>query len=554
MCACVLSWIGHLSVMLEIWNRNKEVPDTASRVGARIKIPLRPPPTTTSLPTSSTATADNVALPMVLRDYELRYPCIGGWTPCCAGQRHCDHSAERLIQQIASPTLNVDHDDILFDTSIAAFGFRGRVPSAVEVTHVVRTPAELCAAMSFAKDEAAAAPRVLEIADPTLVCALLYDFSPDDLRVPVKFILPARNPNNGQLDPIEETLYGEEYKRKVASRKWAEKQNAGFSSLPSTQTRASQGGAKRRRLYWGCRSWREDAPRFKAWLDHPLVDEVLYGQTPPLAHPKLRIMPLGPGRRFVELARNRSSSDMATHARAKHGRGKRSLLYVNFSNGSHARIHALSTLRRTFGDDLVNEYCGSATHWIRNFGCNTSGIDLTGLSKRMSAAAFTVAPPGMGEDCYRIHEILLSGSVPVLLRTNFSMGLFRGSGLPHLLVNKWEDVTPKLLTSQLSRFYGKDGEAASWDLSRLTKSYWRGRLRDWSAYAGRLDEKGRFAVSHTVSPRYHTTCRWKWDEHPGAIGFVSLPLFLICICAIIVADDKGWLEPNKASVTSYFQS
>ena len=124
-CACVLSWIGHLSVMLEIWNRNKEVPDTASRVGARIKIPLRPPPTTTSLPTSSTATADNVALPMVLRDYELRYPCIGGWTPCCAGQRHCDHSAERLIQQIASPTLNVDHDDILFDTSIAAFGFRG---------------------------------------------------------------------------------------------------------------------------------------------------------------------------------------------------------------------------------------------------------------------------------------------------------------------------------------------------------------------------------------------------------------------------------------------
>ena len=150
----------------------------------------------------------------------------------------------------------------------------------------------------------------------------------------------------------------------------------------------------------------------------------------------------------MELARNRSS-DMATHARAKHGRGKRSLLYVNFSNGSHARIHALSTLRRTFGDDLVNEYCGSASHWIRNFGCNTSGIDLTGLSKRMSAAAFTVAPPGMGEDCYRIHEILLSGSVPVLLRTNFSMGLFRGSGLPHLLVNKCCDlVTPLQITAK----------------------------------------------------------------------------------------------------------
>ena len=46
------------------------------------------------------------------------------------------------------------------------------------------------------------------------------------------------------------------------------------------------------------------------------------------------------------------------------------------------------------------------------------------------------------------------------------------------------------------------------------------------------------------------TCRWKWDEHPVAIG--SLPLFLICICAIIVADDKGWLEPNKASVNFLF--
>ena len=42
------------------------------------------------------------------------------------------------------------------------------------------------------------------------------------------------------------------------------------------------------RSYHGCSTWEEDRAHLKKLLDQPRVAALIYGQTPPLLHPKLR--------------------------------------------------------------------------------------------------------------------------------------------------------------------------------------------------------------------------------------------------------------------------
>eukprot|EP00966_Prymnesium_polylepis_P227680 5269033-Prymnesium_polylepis.1 len=72
--------------------------------------------------------------------------------------------------------------------------------------------------------------------------------------------------------------------------------------------------------YHGC-TWDADAADFRRVLDGPLLRGALYRQTPPIEHPKLRLVPLGPSQGFVSalIAADATSARDAQRAeRARH--------------------------------------------------------------------------------------------------------------------------------------------------------------------------------------------------------------------------------------------
>ena len=89
--------------------------------------------------------------------------------------------------------------------------------------------------------------------------------------------------------------------------------------------------------------------------------------------------------------------------------------------------------------------------------------------RSIAGAPFCLSPFGYGIDCHRNYEILALGAIPII-RGRILEDLF--VGMPVLYVDRWEDVTRKLLQRTLKEFSEK-----KFDYSRLTVAYWRGRLR-----------------------------------------------------------------------------
>lgn len=69
--------------------------------------------------------------------------------------------------------------------------------------------------------------------------------------------------------------------------------------------------------------------------------------------------------------------------------------------------------------------------------------------KNMTQFAFVLSPFGNGMDCHRTWEALLCGCIPIV-RTNVFKELFEG--LPVLIVDRWEDITPSLLKQTVYEF------------------------------------------------------------------------------------------------------
>ena len=87
----------------------------------------------------------------------------------------------------------------------------------------------------------------------------------------------------------------------------------------------------------------------------------------------------------------------------------------------------------------------------------------------IAQSKFTLCPPGMGMDTYRLWETLLLGSIPIV--ESDPAGLDRMyMTLPVLVVKRYEDVTPALLELAYPCFVR---HASEFEYDILTNKYWR---------------------------------------------------------------------------------
>ena len=91
----------------------------------------------------------------------------------------------------------------------------------------------------------------------------------------------------------------------------------------------------------------------------------------------------------------------------------------------------------------------------------------------MSQHKFVVSPLGYGQDCHRTWEALAVGSIPIVRASNLASMFYR---LPILVVNGWQDVTPKLLARAERRF--RRGALSRWSLLSTWIQYARLFLDD----------------------------------------------------------------------------
>ena len=146
--------------------------------------------------------------------------------------------------------------------------------------------------------------------------------------------------------------------------------------------------------YRGCTTWKQDAADLERLLGSPMTLGLLYRQTPPIDHPKIHLIPLGPSRGFVQAlfssppsadapphqqvptaedpldrwehaASSRETSSSSSHLPhaprvgppppdATLGRSR--LYYVNHSP-TPTRTAIFEQVQRNFGGELRNEYC-----------------------------------------------------------------------------------------------------------------------------------------------------------------------------------------------------
>jgi hypothetical protein len=95
----------------------------------------------------------------------------------------------------------------------------------------------------------------------------------------------------------------------------------------------------------------------------------------------------------------------------------------------------------------------------------------------LARARFVISPPGNGLDCHRTWEALLLGAYPVVLSTSLNP-LYEG--LPVLVVESWEEVTPELLERKEAEF----AQLAPYK-DRLMAPYWIKKVesfRQWHKF------------------------------------------------------------------------
>jgi len=78
---------------------------------------------------------------------------------------------------------------------------------------------------------------------------------------------------------------------------------------------------------------------------------------------------------------------------------------------------------------------------------------------------FAASPPGNGIDCHKTWEILYMGSIPIVLKNR----IYKFYNLPILQIDKFEDITPKLLEDFLNN-------KKEYNMEELTMTYWRNRI------------------------------------------------------------------------------
>lgn len=96
---------------------------------------------------------------------------------------------------------------------------------------------------------------------------------------------------------------------------------------------------------------------------------------------------------------------------------------------------------------------------------------------------FSVAPPGLGPDLYRIYECLMVGTIPIV-KHSYLDWLYEG--LPVLFINDWSEVTEEFLHKEYARITAK-----KYNPEKLYMDYWlkyvaSTRKRVWDDYRARV--------------------------------------------------------------------
>ena len=84
--------------------------------------------------------------------------------------------------------------------------------------------------------------------------------------------------------------------------------------------------------------------------------------------------------------------------------------------------------------------------------------------KILAESKFVISPHGVGLDCYRTWESLLLGAY-VVVKTSHLDSIY--SGLPVLIVQKWQDITKELLENTFQKF-----QKMKFQYEKLYNKYW----------------------------------------------------------------------------------
>jgi hypothetical protein len=205
----------------------------------------------------------------------------------------------------------------------------------------------------------------------------------------------------------------------------------------------------------GCTNIKSDAKKLRTLLDNPFVLGAYMRQTPPIRHRKIFLVPLGINSFVIDYMQSCQQAHGFSKPFLGNRRGTKRLLYVNQSP-QPLRQDILEKARSGYGA-LENEY-GTLS------GENRSANYVA----KLQSSVFVLSPPGLGEDCYRTSEILISGGIPVIA-DGFAASYLEMAGLPHVRVANWSKLTATGLLEAMQCFAE---HVQTFNYSIFRKQFW----------------------------------------------------------------------------------
>jgi hypothetical protein len=191
------------------------------------------------------------------------------------------------------------------------------------------------------------------------------------------------------------------------------------------------------------------------WLDNPLVKGVVVQTHLDVVHPKILTVPLGIERKRVRTMWQRLMALKKNYPK------KVRLILINNSCSWHRAV-----LTR-----MVEKQLGI----FNTYGALTDEA----YSQGVASSKFVFSPSGMGFDCYRIWEVLMYGSIPVLEHSPLPNGWDKVlDGLPVLWVQNFTELTPEFLEASYPALMAKH---STYTYQKLSQQYWRQRVLDLAA-------------------------------------------------------------------------
>lgn len=177
-------------------------------------------------------------------------------------------------------------------------------------------------------------------------------------------------------------------------------------------------------------------------------------------HPKFTAMPVGVEGSIVPHLQAAERQPWADRPIA---------LYLNYVRT--ARFSHINAIRRTLWDHYRQ------LPWVTADPYDLSPQGHAHYAAQLGRSQFVLSPPGQGWDCYRSHEAIAMGAIPIVKRERPVTDVYED--LPVWLVDDWYDITPARMAQVAPALREKSTET-------ITMSYWTRRIQ---ATAARVAEE-----------------------------------------------------------------